>query len=77
MFPIRCGMVGLRTTFCRVMGIEEVLRHGRWASNKSARHYIQAGRALLLTTSVPDEVKIMAKTLVANVLAPFSLTQWH
>ena len=59
------------------MTVEDIARHGRWASTKSARHYIQAGRALLLTTSVPGEVKIMAKTLVANVLAPFSLTQWH
>lgn len=66
---------GATHDFLSGLGIEEVLRHGRWASTKSARHYIQAGRALLLTTSVPDAVKTMAKTLVANVLAPFALTQ--
>ena len=57
--------------------LEEILRHGRWAAVKSARHYVQSGRALLLTTAVPAEVAALARKLSANVLASFSLSQKH
>lgn len=61
----------------RGMQLEEILRHGRWASVKSARHYVQAGRALLMSTSVPLSVSELAKTLVPNVVECFSLSQLH
>ena len=57
--------------------LEEILRHGRWAAVKSARHYVQSGRALLLATAVPAEVAALARKLSANVLASFSLSQKH
>ena len=43
-------------THCFVQGMpmEDVLTRGRWASSKSARRYIQTGRALLLNMHVPD-----------------------
>jgi hypothetical protein len=44
--------------------LEEILRRGRWASTKSARHYIQSGRALLLTTAVPQPVSELGEALV-------------
>jgi integrase len=33
--------------------IEQIMFRGRWASMKSARRYIQTGRALLVTVSIP------------------------
>jgi hypothetical protein len=59
------------------VALEEILRHGRWAAVKSARHYVQSGRALLLTTSIPEEVAALARTLSGNVLASFTLSQKH
>ena len=55
--------------------LEEILQHGRWASTKSARHYIQAGRALLLKTSVPEMVLKASPKLVPRLLHYFSLSQ--
>ncbi len=57
--------------------LEEILRHGRWATTKSARHYIQAGRSLMLSTDVPPDVAELARTLGACVLTSFSLAQLH
>ena len=61
------------------MPLEDILRHGRWASTKSARHYIQAGRALLMRTTVPHTVTEMARALLRNVLVTMetALTQKH
>ena len=59
------------------VSLEEVLRRGRWASMKSARHYVQSGRALLLTTSVPPDVALLARRLAADVVEAFALTQRH
>ena len=47
--------------------IEDILMRGRWASTKSARRYVQAGRAMLLTTRVPDQVGVIARVLTRNV----------
>jgi hypothetical protein len=59
------------------MPLEDILRHGRWASTKSARHYIQAGRALLLSTDIPEDVLDLAHALVPHVLWVFTLSQRH
>jgi hypothetical protein len=48
--------------------IEDILLRGRWMSHKSARRYIQAGRAMLLTVKVPQKVARIAKTLSSDVL---------
>ena len=59
----------------RRLPLEDILRHGRWASTKSARHYVQAGRSLLMSRSVPPNVVNAARALVPNVLRAFSLPQ--
>jgi integrase len=59
--------------------IEDVLLRGRWASIKSARRYVQAGRALLLTTSVSSRTAEKAKLFAEHLLLSISLslTQSH
>ena len=49
------------------MGIEDILLRGRWASNDSARRYIQRGRALLLSVEVPAHVAASGRTLSKNL----------
>ena len=61
----------------RGVHLEEILRRGRWASTKSARHYIQAGRALLLATRVPKHTARLAGVLASDVQLAFSLAQQH
>jgi len=45
-------------TYCFILGMpmEDVLTRGRWASSKSARRYIQAGRALAMNMHVPKRL---------------------
>ena len=40
--------------------LSDILTRGRWAVESSGRHYIQAGRQLLLALSLPDEVAELA-----------------
>jgi integrase len=54
--------------------IEDVLLRGRWSSVKSARRYVQAGRALLLKTAVPASLAGVAKLLSDNLLVSFALS---
>ena len=54
--------------------IEEVLMRGRWSSIKSARRYVQSGRALLLSTTVLESTGTKAKLFAANLLLSFSLS---
>jgi integrase len=59
--------------------LEDILLRGRWASIKSARRYVQSGRAMLLSVAVPEAVMRCSAELVKNV--PLSLylalTQMH
>lgn len=41
--------------------LETILVRGRWASTKSARHYIQSGRAMLLAQKVPAWVRNLGR----------------
>ena len=59
------------------VGLEEILRRGRWASTASARHYIQAGRALLLTLRVPDGLIKAGNALAKDLPLSLSLAQRH
>lgn len=68
---------GATRDFLSGVSLEEVLRRGRWATTKSARHYIQAGRALLLTTQVPDRIAAAARVLASDVLLSLALAQKH
>lgn len=59
--------------------IEEVLMRGRWSSIKSARRYVQSGRALLLTMAVSESIGDKAKLFATNLLLSisFALPQIH
>lgn len=54
--------------------LEDILMRGRWASTKSARRYVQAGRALLLTTSVPQSLAELGRTLASDVIRSIQLS---
>jgi integrase len=57
--------------------MEDILLRGRWASTKSARRYIQSGRAILLSMDIPPDLARLAPTLSRDLLLTFSLTQLH
>ncbi len=57
--------------------LEDILARGRWASTKSARHYVQAGRALLLATETPAKIAHLGETIAHGLLPSFSLPQMH
>ena len=42
------------------VSIEDILLRGRWSSTKSARRYVQSGRALLLSVTVPKTIQAKA-----------------
>ena len=50
------------------ISIEEILLRGRWSSSKSARRYVQSGRALLLSVHAPSRVQSLAARLCAYPL---------
>lgn len=91
LFKRACAQLGLSTsyvphslrhggaTYWHLHGhsIEDILLRGRWASTKSARRYVQAGRALLLSTRVPEALGQLATVLCRNVILSvvLSLTQ--
>lgn len=52
--------------------LEDIMLRGRWASSSSARRYIQAGRALLLSTQVPASVLALSRFAAANFRTVFS-----
>jgi integrase len=54
--------------------IEDILLRGRWASTKSARRYVQAGRAMLLATHIPNEIGAVAAVLTQNVILSLILS---
>ena len=57
--------------------LEEILQRGRWASMRSARHYIQMGKALLVAASVPQWALEVAAALAVDVDRVFALAQLH
>jgi hypothetical protein len=57
--------------------VEDVMRHGRWASTKSARHYIQSGRARSLSNDVPARVHRLGLYLAERLLEAWALPQQH
>ena len=87
-FKTSCADVGLASTYVphslrhggatrwHLPGhpVESILLRGRWASTKSARRYIQAGRAMLISTAVPQEVGRVGQVLCRDVLLSLSLS---
>jgi integrase len=57
--------------------MEDILLRGRWASTKSARKYIQAGPAMLLTMDIPRPVQELARSVSQDLLLFLSLSQYH
>jgi hypothetical protein len=59
--------------------IEDILLRGRWSSTKSARRYIQAGRAMLLSVEIPSSLASKAQILTQHIVLSIllSFTQYH
>lgn len=57
--------------------IEDILLRGRWVSVKSARRYVQSGRAVLLSLSVPPALVSVSRSVARRLLSIFSLSQLH
>jgi integrase len=47
---------GATSSFLSGKSVESVIFRGRWRQPESARRYIQTGRALLITLSIPEEL---------------------
>jgi hypothetical protein len=59
------GATRLRLVDC--WPVEDIMERGRWASSKSARLYIQQGRALLCALAVPPAVASMGRHLARDI----------
>lgn len=57
--------------------LEDIMEHGRWASSRSARTYINAGRAKALAVGVPQALAHAAAALASDVTRAFELAQTH
>jgi hypothetical protein len=55
--------------------IEDVMIKGRWAVSKSARTYLQAGRASLLVQGVPPAIAAAAATVAGDVRSALTLVR--
>ena len=54
------------------MKVEDIMVLGRWAALKSAKRYIQAGRALLMTVDIPADVGKLASVFANDILLSLS-----
>ena len=66
---------GATSLHVRGLPIADILLRGRWVSTTSATLYIQSGRALLLSVSVPELVSDIAERLLEDVLANVRLAR--
>lgn len=59
--------------------VDDIKLRGRWRSTESARRYIQAGRAMLLSVQVPSGAVATARMLAADVALSLymTLSQYH
>ena len=49
--------------FTKSMPMQDIITRGRWASDKSAKTYIQAGAALIFGSHLPDPMRNLAQRL--------------
>ncbi len=64
---------GASRAFCSGMEMGDILVRGRWAVDSSGRHYVQAGRQMLLGLALPPEVGRLAdRVMRAGLPALFS-----
>ena len=70
-----CRHGGATSDYLAGHSLEWIQHRGRWASLKSATHYIQMGRALLMssTAHIPQSSLDLATQVSANVIAYFTL----
>ena len=61
----------------RGVSIEDILLRGRWASTKSARRYVQSGRAMLLSMDIPPLLVPLLPFLSQRFYPLLSLAQSH
>ena len=54
---------GASRAFLEGRSLDAIMLRGRWAAQSSARHYIQAGRQMLLSIRQPTEVQALAVRL--------------
>lgn len=52
--------------------LEDIMLRGRWASTSSARHYIQASRALLNSVKVPPHLHVLGERLISTYIHIFA-----
>ncbi len=57
--------------------IEDIMLRGRWASTKSARHYVQEGRAVLMSLHRLEALVSHASVLASRLQRVFALAQKH
>jgi integrase len=57
--------------------IEDIMVRGCWASTKSARHYVQEGRAVLMSLRRYDSLVNHASVLASRLQRAFALAQKH
>jgi len=57
--------------------VEDIRLRGRWATSKSTEHYIQSGRAMLLSVSVPEQMARLGELFANGLIHSISLAQKH
>ena len=68
---------GATRDYLNGMRIDDVMVRGRWAANKSAVHYIQQGRQLMMLQSVPPLVDKLGRFAGASLVSTIlSLSQY-
>ena len=50
------------------MPITDVMTRGRWAASKSAQHYIQMGRQLMMSCDIPHSVAVAGQKAVTSII---------
>ena len=60
---------GATEDFLKQVPLADILFRGRWAASKSATTYVQSGRALLLTASIPMQVAQLSSHVSTNVFS--------
>jgi integrase len=63
---------GATSSFLSGKSVESVIFRGRWLRPESARRYLQTGRALLLTHSIPAELDQAGRDIGQELLPAFT-----
>ena len=58
---------GATRDYLNNMPINDVMVRGRWAALKSASHYIQMGRQLMMLNQVPRHIDICGRTILTSL----------